>query len=275
MKSWAVYFRFSFRKALTLVLLAAAASPALAVFGLSWETGQLAVAGLTLVVGAVFLCFAWAAAGAIVARRFHFSLRTLLILTTLLAVLLATAGRWMLKLRRDVAERSTAIATLTEMGAVLYFECDFGGAPGWTELANGMIVPNWIRSPFVDSYISRLRQINLNGRPLSQRDIQRLSTALENVPVIQAGLDIQLDGTGIGDRDLALIAKVRNVRSLQLRNNQLTDACLEDLAQMQRLEWVLLTGNPVSVSAVGEMLKNKPTLDMPDPWVLRWLETNR
>lgn len=274
------FFRFTFRKALLLVLGAAAAAPALALLGLSWESGQLAVAGATLALGAILFCFAWASVRTILAGRFRFQLRTLLILTTLLAVLLATVGRRTLRVRRLASERAAALATLHELGASLYFDYQRDALPddtlGWTQLGDWLLVPFWVRTPFVDSYFSLFCEVRVDNRPLSQDDVVRLRSAIEQLPYDPVrGIFLSIGNADLDDKELSVLGDAQAIRQLDLFGNKLTSAAVPVLANMPNLEWISLRSNPISVSSMEDLLRKRPELGTNDPRLQAWIKANR
>lgn len=260
--------RFSLLRALLCVLAAVAFTPLIALAGFSWENGQIAVAGFSLIAATVFGCVVWAVVDAIATGRFHFGLRTLMAAITLLAVLLALSGRWAMRVRKEAARRSEAIETLSKFGASLYFgvevvPVDWRG--GWVVTNSGLLFPGWIRSPFIDTYLSVLESIDvdLSNRPVSAEDLASIAQAIDRLPHGR-GLRVafNLHSSTIGVPELKQLARVPGLRGLDVGGNGLPDDAIDLFAGMEDLEFLKIERTGLSSAAVDDLLRRRPRMGM-------------
>ncbi len=209
--------RFSRLTTLSLVLLGMLVVGAVAHYGLGLDflTGQI---GAVVALGAVGLFLL----GQFIRFRQRISLRTLLMIVTVLAIVLAFIGR-------NVADRRSetiAVEQLVERGA----EATYGD---WRKMEiddffvteSGWHLPIWVRDWMGEGYFLKLRRLRLN-----QGDIK--------------------------DQDLALLAEIKSLESLSVSNHQITATGIANIPLTPGLKSLSLSWqqvSPESVARLGEM----------------------
>ncbi len=199
-------------------------------------------------------------------RWFQFSLRTLLLLTLVLAVLLAT---WKTSVQPYVAQKRAA-DKLAKIGAEI-------------ELAPGE--PSWMRSLLGEAYTMDVVMVRLEGKEFADRDLAPLADLpqlqrlfLDYVPITDEGLkqiehltnlrEISLGKTRVGDAGLAHLAKLRNLQSLDLSGNAITDRGVAHLRGLDKLVTLELSKNRITGVGLAHLLKLKAIEKL-------WLNNNR
>ena len=205
-------------------------------------------------------------------RLLQYRLRTLLIVTTLVAVWLAW---WSHTARRQ----RDAVARITQAkGWILY---DFHQE----HLAMPRYWPEWLvehvgvdhfatvgvavypkRTAFEAEYPKDNVHVFLRGiGELSSLEIVRLDEApvadadLESFGGLRSLRSLSLDGTGVSDVGLAKLKGLHGLRYLGLNGTQITDAGLKHIAFLKELEGLGIIGTRVTESGM-EQLRNLPAL---------------
>jgi len=199
---------------------------------------------------------------------FQFSLKTLLAVVTLIGVALGCLA-WR---REQKRQENHFVVQLKECGA----QADFLWVGNNFEAAG----PTWMRKflgddffldvafvsffPSKASYRSRhslsrdarmrsrderLLSLNIYYQELPEFPVS-LKEGLAIVPQFKGLEGISLAFTDCGDADIATLLALKHLRWLVLRNTLVTDACLQQLKKLVRLEHLDIRGT--SVTAVGE-----------------------
>ena len=154
-------------------------------------------------------------------RRYQFSLRTLLALTTLFAVFCS----WYAYEMRKAAKRRMAIAEIIRLdGKVVYYRDNslprWGKPPEWY---------SWLRKLHGDEYLGNAVVVFLFGEDVTD-------DALVHVKGLTSVEKLDLGGPRITDAGLVHIRGMTHVRSLDLSNTQITGAGLVHLGGMTNLQ---------------------------------------
>ncbi len=196
--------------------------------------------------------------------RPQFSLRTLLILVTLVAIVL---GVWV----RPAEERRQAIQTLRRAGAVIYYRPkDPCSRDSGIRFAFGKI----LRAEYLNAlglnhqWPGTVPQAEIDRRESELRQLER-AIAEESRPSwlprwllpdewFQRVLAVDLVGCQLKD-ELAALAKLRDLEDVNLDRSSVTDAEVPDLARLKGLRTLGLRGTEVSDEGVQELRKALPT----------------
>ena len=173
-------------------------------------------------------------------RWLQFSLRTLLTLTTLVAVVLGWQAS---KVRM---QRSAVAAVERANGLVVYGDKDSRKWP-------------WLSARIGDAYFEEVVAVVLWGQCPSY-DAECLST-LNGLPNLEQ-LTISL--APLSNSDLAVIAELRQLRTLELRTILLTDQSAKKLVKLKSLESLDLSGSTITDASVPALaqLKTLKHLDL-------------
>ena len=202
-------------------------------------------------------------------RRFQFSLRSLLIVVTLVGIVCGWLGS---KIDRKVKERKLIEAIVKRRGVVWY---DFQCAD-----SNGRVIPDakppgpdWLRSLLGENFFSEVRAVLI--APGGDSDLQLLaalprlqSAALGGTTIIDNGLAhlkgltqleyLDLQRTGITDIGLRHLTGLMRLQELKLDETKVTDAGLANLSRLPRLQWLTLFGTNVTDAGVKTLQKSLP-----------------
>jgi hypothetical protein len=187
-------------------------------FPFSRHMGDAAVVNLVVVGGGLLLMLVWFAAAVIFRWRFQYSLRSLFLLTTLVAVSMSCVAVTIQECRRQ-----KAVADAIEK------------AGGW---ANWRFI--FLREVLRDDSLVCVTHVNLSGRPTTDADLARLQglTELE---------DLDLHNTEVSDEGLRHLSALAHLRWLNLNGTRVTDAGLVHLERLRELRRLYLPGIEVTV----------------------------
>jgi hypothetical protein len=107
------------------------------------------------------------------AKRFQFRLRTLLIVTTVVAVTAGWLGRWIERNRRQ----SEIVEAITSSGGYVYFDYERWGK-GWTHGPNG---PGWLRSLLGENVFSEVDCVGLSDTSVSDADLPGIEKSMKEL----------------------------------------------------------------------------------------------
>jgi hypothetical protein len=171
-------------------------------------------------------------------RWFQFSLRTLLLLTALSAVLL---GMWTTYVAPYRAQRRAATALQT-LGATLN-----------ERQADG---PAWVRTLVGEKDFVKVHECWIGFKPISDNDFRHVKALTKLQTLHLMDLDIS-------DAGLAHLKGLTNLRTLTLYKIQVTDAGLAHLKGLTNLH-LLVVANETQVTDAGlaDLKKALPNLDI-------------
>ena len=202
-------------------------------------------------------------------RRFQFSLRTLLILTTICAIGL---GWWSHKAR----QQREAVARLNKHGSIAYdFELAYLNPAGTSSL-RPPYWPAWLVNTMGVDYFANVSRVNLSNSSVTDADLSCLKAFrsldildLNNAQqVTDAGLlnlreitslrVLQLAKTQITDEGLGHLAGLPGLKGLQLSYTNLTDAGLDRLKGFTGLEELYVGDTHVTYEGVTRLKQARP-----------------
>lgn len=197
-------------------------------------------------------------------RRLQFSLRTLLILTTAVAVGSGWLGR---KIERKRKERE-AIAGIAEAGGSVWYDYQQGPA---AEPAG----PAWLRGVLGDNFFSEVVKARLVGNSIGDAGLanvkglpQLRALELSGAYVNEVGLAnlkdltelelLDLSTTNVSNAELANIKDLTRLQSLDLSSTNVTDAGLLNLTGLTQLRVLKLSYTKVTDAGVDELHRALP-----------------
>jgi hypothetical protein len=113
-------------------------------------------------------------------RWFQFSLRTLLIVTVVVAVIAGGLGRGIENDRRE----SEVVKAVTSIGGCVYYDYERSGG-GWSfgPEPNG---PRWLRAIFGENFFSEVALVGLSDTIVTDTDLPAIEKNMTHVPEISA-----------------------------------------------------------------------------------------
>jgi len=221
-------------------------------------------------------------------RRWRFSLRGLLVLVLISAVIFAGLGwRW----RR--AQRQAAIVEALRKTGVAHVMYDYEvHTSDEGDLGRVTIVPPWLRRVLGEDFFSDVHDVTigpasrvatqppdgwkppLGGRAVSESQCRRAlriaasltqirslyiqdavvrQKALEQLTCWEQLSDLRIDGCDVRDEDLSPLSRAVNVRSLHLHRQPIGDAALVHLRPMRKLNTLGLGFTDVADEGLKEL----------------------
>ena len=245
----------------------------------------LLIAAATVVV-MLLLMFFWFLFALVFRWRFQFSIRSLLVLMVVVAIL----GSWLAAEKQQARQQRNAVAAIRALGAeVIYdYEREWHSRPRFSAALNGPPVPPgpaWARRLLGDDFFACVLMVGYRKPPFSIHgwgpnpitddcleqvaklprlgalDLEGSGVSDEGLKVIK-GLgelrDLKLAHTSITDRGLGHVAKVADLQALDLDWTQVTDAGLEKLAQLRGLRYLRLVCTATTPEGVAKLQRALP-----------------
>ncbi|MCE9548504.1 MAG: hypothetical protein K8T25_23765 [Planctomycetia bacterium] len=203
-------------------------------------------------------------------RLFQYRLRTLLIVTTIVA---AAFGWWSYKAR----QQREAVATLERRGAS--FQFDYEEPAGFPPFVFSLSLPEhrepkfahwpqWLVRLLGVHYFADVTSVSLWGvdSPLDGRVLERLpklrllyggtaitDPGLKHVGQLAALEELSLFSDEVSDAGLEHLARLAALRRLQIGSSRVTDAGLEHFMRLTSLEYLDLRGTQVTDAGVARL----------------------
>jgi hypothetical protein len=199
----------------------------------------IAVVGATMLLMLVWwlaaLCFPW---------RFQFSLRSLLVLTVVVAIPFS----WLaVEMKRAREQREVA-------KGILKFGVGFGYDYQLPRLSNAQApppAPDWLRSLLGNDFFANIAGVILVGRQVTDRDVE----PLKELTQLQ---QLCLERTQVTDAGLEHLKSLTGLQSLCLIHMQVTDAGVEHLKGLSSLRLLVLEDTNVTDKGVKELQQALP-----------------
>ncbi|HEX5102281.1 MAG TPA: hypothetical protein VFV87_00620 [Pirellulaceae bacterium] len=171
-------------------------------------------------------------------RRMRWTIRTLLLVVTLIALLLAWIGRTI----RAVHHRQVlATALESDDGIDTYLR--------WGSFRDSRLEPNWLAIFCGDWSSVELTDVDIDYRQTASDDL------LEQIGVFRKLEDVSISGQQVTDRGLAPLGHMQELRSLTIEACDITDKTLEAIADLPNLQDVTLRGVAVTDQGLAHLWK--------------------
>ena len=184
-------------------------------------TVLIAVASVSL---AMLLMLLWFAASLLFRWRFQFSIRSLLVLTLVVAMPCSWLS-WEMKRAKHQTEVAEAIRNMHQW-AEYDWEIDADGAPRQTPQPPATA---WLRSRLGVDFFAEVVRVNISGE---DTDMNAWPEQLEGLTELRA---LDLSDTQVADGGLEHLKNLTQLRCLDLGNTKITDAGLENIKGLKEL----------------------------------------
>jgi len=210
-------------------------------------------------------------------RWFRFRLRTLFLVMTVIAVILAFIGR---PIQLAIQQRAIA-AKLQAAGMQLDYKYDYDGTTLASAFPSGNAgePPQWIRGFGGDELFGTIWRANYAGESLDNETldlITRLSgleqLGIHATTVPKRGWErlsrlknlayLRLKGGDLADTDIAMLKEVENLAWLDLDGTDVTDADLDWIAELPKLDRLKLDESLVTAEGVERLKERLPALQI-------------
>lgn len=215
-------------------------------------------------------------------RRFQFSLKAMLLVTTLVCLAFA----WLAYERNEVRKREADIAAIEKLGCLIEFDCTQPFRPKWLrpflgDKSTGEVdTVIFYRGNVTDADLvhiegmTKIKRLDIHGQQVTDAGLARLA-ALRNLELLDlhgsqitdAGLAhlagqkklnrLYLYDTKITDAGVAHLAGLSELKHLDLSRTETTDAGLEQLAGLGELQSLYLYNNRVTDAGISHLAGNR------------------
>ena len=206
-------------------------------------------------------------------RKLQYSLRSAAIIVTLFAFAMAIFGRRLSTARRQ----SFIVTTLQNAGGLADYEGGNDDVPADWKVRmlgkdfftgiEGVLVHEWNNNvlpngpdPLIalSSELRTLKRIRIENCKLSDTSLLPLEGHVR--------LEwLSLSGSNANDEHLTLLQKMPHIRILDLRETEITDACLPILVNLRNLELLLVKKTKVSEEGIRQLNDALPHCKINDP----------
>lgn len=209
-------------------------------------------------------------------RPFQYTLRTLLIVTALVAIFASVFGA---KFRQAHRQRGAvkAVAAKVDTAALRYdWQWEYVPVRGSQRIPRG---PLWLRDLLGNDYFDDVVYVDVRGPQVDDAlaaellGFPRLRFAsLTGGPLTDAGLGsvarlrqlevLRLDETQVTDAGLRRLAGLKELKTLSLEDTQLTDEALAELEGLAQLEKLNVNGTRVTREGVARFRRAMPRCEV-------------
>jgi hypothetical protein len=200
-------------------------------------------------------------------RRFQFSLRTLLIVVTLCAILCS----WLAVKTERVQREREAAAEIEKLGGKVTWVFSPPSGSAWLQSLRSLVENDDVSGHVIHVY--------LNGTQATDTDLEHLKRlprllllSLDQTKVTDAGLEhleglselwiLRLHSTQITDAGLEHLKGLNQLGSLELGCTRITDAGLQHLEGLTKLTRLDLTNTRVTNEGVEKLQQVLPTCEI-------------
>jgi len=205
-------------------------------------------------------------------RWYQFSLRTLLIFMTVVAILV---GTFVVQVIIPAERQKAAVAMIERRGGSVDYSDK--SKSEWTS------VPDWLRNCLGPGYFQSVMLVELQGTKITDAELERLQglvtlqyLLLSSTQITDTGLahlkgltsleGLGLDNTQITDTGLDRLREMTSLKDLSLSGTQITDAGLAHLKGLNALESLGLDNTQITDAGVAKLRAALPKLRFPHSW---------
>jgi len=183
-------------------------------------------------------------------RWYQFSLRTLLIVVTLVGCGLGWLGFKV----REARRQEVAVAAIEKLGGQVAYDDQFDSLGNYV----GKVVPPgpaWLRELLGNDFFRNVRTVDLTLPTLRDADLDQLQW-------LSTCKWLNLGKSGVTDAGLPQVKELTQLNWLLLANTQVSDAGLENLKGLAQLQTLDLRGTRVTAAGVKKLQQALPNCEV-------------
>jgi hypothetical protein len=201
---------------------------------------------------------------AFIRRWFRFSLRTLFLVTTVLAI-------WLAFKVHAARQQQEAVALYLRLGGTIRYDYEIDQSGRLIRNATPSGWP-WLRSYVGSEYFDSVSVLSMTTKPVSDPDTRPLvglphllqlwlghtkisDDAMDSISQLRMLRQLELSNTGITDTGLMRLLQLPHLTYLQLDSTTVTDEGVESLLKLPSLQEVSLTGTRVTEKGVRRLIE--------------------
>ena len=194
---------------------------------------------------ALVLMLLWFVLALLFRCRFQFSIRSLLLLTVVVAVL----SSWFTVRMREARRQRETVEAIHKLGAIGYdYQSDSSMRPIPYANPPG---PAWMRNLLGDDWFDSVSAVLIVGSQVTDID-------LENLKGLNHLKYLTLHETTITDAGLENLTGLQQLQNLQISGSNITDAGLKQLERLKQLKAIYLIYTHVTDAGVAKLQKALP-----------------
>ncbi|MGO9110051.1 MAG: hypothetical protein ACLP9L_12535, partial [Thermoguttaceae bacterium] len=213
----------------------------------------IAVAAVGLVVLAMFV---WFGVALVFRRRFQFSLRSLLLVALVIAILC----KWLVAGKQQTASQRDAVREIEKSGGQVCYDWELDSS---LHRISPVALPglSWLRDLLGHDQFGDVLSVNIRHyhgpMPPGVRDFR-----LEPLKSLHKIRSLSLVGAEVTDDELQHVERLSKLQYLSLAGTQVTDAGLEHLAGLTQLATLVLSDTYVTDAGVAKIQKALPNCEI-------------
>jgi hypothetical protein len=178
-------------------------------------------------------------------RWYQFSLRTLFVITLIVAIPSMLIGRKVEQKRQQLA----AVEAIRRLGGYAVFDWEFDDYTG--EMHSQPPGPSWLREFLGENYFAEVERVTLNGVNIKDDDLKSLET-LTNLEYLD------LMNTSITNNGLLHLKGLTRLKVLLICDTQIDDSGTDIIEGLTTLEWLLVGRSKVSDAGLKRLKEALP-----------------
>ncbi len=188
-------------------------------FAFNRHKGRTMLLGMASVGLSIILMFLWFLAAVLFRLRFQFSIRSLLLLTVVIAIPFS----WLAVARQEARKQREVVEWIEKAGGRVY---------AWPE-------PDWLRELLVEDVFTSVTEVDFANSEIGDAGLEHL----EGLPQLQV---LYLTDTKVSDAGMEHLKQLPQLQVLGLGGTKVTDAGLKHLKEVAQLGWLDLRSTKVS-----------------------------
>jgi hypothetical protein len=218
-------------------------------FSFNHHKGWTVLIAVAVVGVAALLMPLWLAVALFLRWRFQFSIRSMFVLTAVVAILCS----WLTMERDRMRRQKEAVAWIENAGGTVVYDWQ-------TSLDARNEAPGWLRYLLTDDFFDGIADVYFGGADVSFIRYQKGITddGLEHLIDLRELDWLRLDNTQITDATLEYISGLRHLRYVSVNGTHVTDAGLEHLKGAAQLQELSLVGTQVTDAGVQRLQQSLP-----------------
>jgi hypothetical protein len=173
-------------------------------------------------------------------RVFRFSLRTLFIVTTVIAV-------WLGLQCKRAREQQLAVDRIAELGGFVGYDFEYGRDGARIKDATPAGWP-WLRKIVGDHYFQRVVRVHLDERAVTDADLKLIGK-------LRHTTSLDLNDTDISDDGMAMLSSLSRLQYLGLARTRVSDAGLQHVEGFRDLKLLILEDTAVGDDGVRALTR--------------------
>ena len=205
-------------------------------FAFNHHKGWTVLIAVAAIVVAIVLLSFWFLAALLFRLWFQFSIRSLLLLTVVVAI----ACSWLAAERQQARKQEAAVEAIKELRGSVWYDYQWDVSTAWITVNHEEPPgPTWLRTLLGNDFFANVAYVALPSPQVTDAGLEHL----KRLSQLQW---LQLARTQVTDAGLEHLKGLSGLQMLDLNDTKVTDAGLEHLKGLSRLRWLGLFNTRVT-----------------------------